>query len=143
MAVLGSSQPEVRDRAMCTAIKSGALKVGLSTVEAVCGVFPVSQALAVLARGARAPSGNRKPNRDIINVIKGQRLVDGGEFDPSAAVRETNRALKTAKRSRSALYWDEIRRKICGLCTPLPINSAYIDVTANSTSPKPLPKRAR
>ena len=48
----GSFQPGVLDRTMSAAIKCGALKVGLSTAEAVYGVFPVGQALAVLARGA-------------------------------------------------------------------------------------------
>ena len=73
---------------MCNAIKSVALKVGLSVVGAVCGVFSVGQIIAILARGAWAPSGNRKINRSTINVIEGQQLVVGGEFDPSAAVRE-------------------------------------------------------
>ena len=81
---------------MCTAIKCGALQVGLSIVEAVCGAFPVGQALAVLARGAWAPSGNRKPDRNITNVIEGQEPLFVGEFDPSAAVRKINRALQSA-----------------------------------------------
>ena len=50
----------------------------------------------------------------------------GGEFDPSAAVREINRALQTARHSRPALNWDEITRAICGLYTSLPVDSAYI-----------------
>ena len=57
-AVLGSFQPDARERTMCNSIKSGALKVGPSAFEAVCGVFSVGQAIAVLARRALAPSGN-------------------------------------------------------------------------------------
>ena len=112
---------------MCTAIKCGTLKVGLSTVGAVGGVFLIGQGLTVLERGAWAPSGNRKLNRNIINAIGGQRLVVGGDFVPSAAVREINRALQTAKHSRSTLNWDEITRAIYGLYNSLPVNSAYID----------------
>ena len=95
---------------MCTAIKGGALKVGLSAVGAVYGVFPVGQAVALLSRGAWAPSGNRMPYRNTINAIEGQRLVVGGEFDQSAAVRRIIRALQTAKRSRPTPNWDEITR---------------------------------
>ena len=91
------------------------------------GVFPVGQALAVLARGAWAPSGNRKPNRNILDVIEGQQLTVAGEFDPSAAVCEINRALQTAKRSRPTPNWDEISRALCGFYTTLPARSAYID----------------
>ena len=43
-------------------------------------MFPVGQAIAVLARGAWAPSGNRRPNRGITNAIEGQQLVVGGDF---------------------------------------------------------------
>ena len=77
--------------------------------------------------GAWAPSGNRKLNRNILGVIEGQQLTVAGEFDPSPAVREINRALQTAKRSRSTLNWDEISRALCGLYTTLPVCSAYID----------------
>ena len=80
-----------------------------------------------MARGAWAPSGNRKLNRDITNAIEGQRLIAGREFDPSAAIHEINRALKTARRSRSTLNWDEITRALCGIYTALPVHSAYID----------------
>ena len=125
-SVLDSPQPDVRDRAMCTAFKSGTLQVGLSIVEAVCGVFPVSHAPGVLARGARAPSGNRKPNRNIINATEGKRTTVGRELVRSAAVREVNRALQTTKRCRSALKWEEITRAFCGLYTTLPVHSAYI-----------------
>ena len=38
-AVLDSSQPDVRDRAICTAAKSGATKVSLGVAEAACEVF--------------------------------------------------------------------------------------------------------
>ena len=78
---------------MSAAVKCGTLKVGLRTVEAVYGVFPVGQPPVVLARGAWAPSGSRKPNKNILDVIEGQQLMVAGEFDPSAAVREINRAL--------------------------------------------------
>ena len=80
-AVLGSFHHVVWERAMCNEIKSGALKVGLGVAKAVCGVFPVGQAIAALARGAGAPSGNRKLNRGIINAIEGQRPVVGGELN--------------------------------------------------------------
>ena len=126
-AAVGTFQPDVRDRAMCNAIKSGALKVGFGVVEAVCGVFLVGQALAVLSSGARAPTGNRRPNRNITSAIGGQQFVVGGEFDPSAAVRELNRALQNAKRSRPTPNWGERTRTIFGLYTPLPVTFAYID----------------
>ena len=122
-AVLDSFQPDVRDRAMCNAIKFGGLKVGLSTVEAVYGVYTVGQAIAVLARGAWVPSGNR----NTINLIEGQRLVVGGGFNPSAAAHEINRALQTAGHSRSTFNWDEITREICGLYSFPPVDSVYID----------------
>ena len=51
----------------------------------------------------------------------------GGEFDPSAAVLEINRAPRTAKRSRSTPNWDETARSTCGLYTTLSVNSTYID----------------
>ena len=70
--ILGSFQPNVLDRTMSTAIKCGDLRVSLSVVETVYGVFPVGQALAVLARGAWAPSGNRKLNKNILDAIEGQ-----------------------------------------------------------------------
>ena len=50
-----------------------------------------------------APSGNRKPNRNLLDVIEDQQLMVAGEFDPSATVCEISRALQTAKRSRSTL----------------------------------------
>ena len=50
-----------------------------------------------------------------------------GVFKPSAAVRETNRALQPARRSRSTLNWDEITSAICGPYTSFPVDSAYID----------------
>ena len=53
-AVLDSFQPDVRDKTVFDAIKSGALKAGLSVVGAVYGKFSVSQAIGVLARGAWA-----------------------------------------------------------------------------------------
>ena len=99
----------------------------LGVVETVYGVFPVGQALAVLARGAWAPSGNRRLNRNIPYVIEGQQLTVAGEFDPSAAVREISRALQMAKRSRPALNWDGISSALCGLYTALPVCTAYID----------------
>ena len=91
--VLGSFQHEVLDRAMSAAIKCGTLRVGLGVVEAVYGVFPIGQALAVLVRGAWASSGNRRLNRSTLGAIGGQQLMAVGQFDPSAAVREINRAL--------------------------------------------------
>ena len=96
---------------------------GMSRAEAI-GQFANT---GVLARGAWAPSGSRKPNRSITSAIEGQRLMAGGEFDPSAAVRKIDMALQTAKRSRPTLNWDEISREICGLYTTLPVNSAFID----------------
>ena len=92
-AFLDGFQPGVLDRTMSAAIKCGTPYVSLSAVEAVYGVFPVGQALAVLARGAWAPSGNRKLNRNIPGAIESQQLAVAGKFDPSAAVREINRAL--------------------------------------------------
>ena len=68
---LGSSEPGVRDMAKCRAAKNGAHKVGLSTTEAVYGVIPVGQAIAVLARGAWALSGNCGLNRNTANAIEG------------------------------------------------------------------------
>ena len=124
---LGSFQPGVLNSAMSAAIKCGALKVGLSTFGAVNGVFPVGQALAVLARGAWALSGNRELNRNFLDGIKGQRLMAAGDFDPSAAIREINGALQTTRRSCSTLNWDEIPRALCGLYTTDPVRSAYID----------------
>ena len=124
--VLDSFQPDVRDRAMCNAIKSGAPEVGLSVVEAVCGVFPVGQAIAVLASGARAPSGNRKLNRNITYAIEGQRSWSAGSLIRAPlSARSTVRykppgaagPRPTGMRSRA----------ICGLYTSLPVNSAYID----------------
>ena len=112
---------------MSAAIKCGALWVSLGVVEAVYRVLPIGQALAVLARGAWAPSSNRKLNRSILGAIEGQQRMAAGEFDPSAAVREINRSLQTYRRSRSALNWDEIARALCGLYTTLPVRSAYID----------------
>ena len=123
-AVLSSFQPDILGRTMCTTIKCGTLKVGPSIAKVVCGLFPVDQAPAVLARGAWAPSGNRKLNRSILDVIEGQRLMAGGGYDPSAAVREINRALQTAKRSRSTPNWDEITRALCSLFTALLVHSA-------------------
>ena len=41
-AILGSFQPDVRDRTMKTAIKCGDLRVGLGVVETVHGLFLVS-----------------------------------------------------------------------------------------------------
>ena len=55
----------------------------------------------------------------------------GGEFDRSAAVREINSELQTAKRSRPTPNWDEITRAICGLDTPLPVLTAHIDADLN------------
>ena len=40
---LGSSQSDVRDMAMCTAIKCGTLKVGLSTAAVVYGMFQLAE----------------------------------------------------------------------------------------------------
>ena len=101
--------------------------MGLSVAETEYGGFSVGKAIAALARGAWAPSSNLKLNRGIINVTEGQRLLAGGELDPSAAVREVHRALQTTRRSRSTLNWGEITRAICGLYTSLPVNSASID----------------
>ena len=70
--VLGSFQPHVRETAMCNVIKCGALQVGPSPIDAVYEVSLVGQAIAVLTRGAWAPSGNRRPNRNIAFVIEGQ-----------------------------------------------------------------------
>ena len=125
--ILGSFQPDVPDRTTSAAIKCGDLRVSLSAVEAVYGVFPFGQALAVLARGAWAPSGNCKLNRSTLDVIESQKLVAAGEFDPKAAVREIGRALQTAKRSRSTPNCDEISRALCGLYNSLPVRSAFID----------------
>ena len=90
---LGSFQPDVSDRTLSATTKCGTLPVSLRIAEALYGVFSVGQALAVLARGAWAPSGNRKPNKSILGIIEGQQLVVVGEFDPSAAVREISRVL--------------------------------------------------
>ena len=46
-----------------------------------CGVCPVGQAIAVQVRGARAPSGNHRPNRNIANMAEGQQLMAGGKFE--------------------------------------------------------------
>ena len=101
--VLGSPEPDARDMAICNAIKNETPKEGLSVIEAVYGVFPVGQAIAVLGCEAWAPSGNHRPNRNTANAIEGKQLMTGRKFDPSATVREINKALQTAKRSRSAL----------------------------------------
>ena len=61
----------------------------------------------------------------------------GGKFDPSAAVREIGRALQTAKRSWSALNWDEFTRAICGLYTPLSVDTAYIGAGLDLTKAIP------
>ena len=76
--ILGSFQFDVLDRTMSSAMKCGDLRVSLSAVGTMYGVFPVGQALAVLTRGAWAPSGNRKPNRNIPDVIEGQQLMVAG-----------------------------------------------------------------
>ena len=103
---------------MFNAIKNKALKAGLRAIGAVYGVFPVGQAMAVLARGAWAPSGNRRPNRNTANLIESQKLMVDEKFDPSAAVREISRALKTAKCSRSALNWRDHARDLRALLAP-------------------------
>ena len=63
--------------------------------------------MAVLASGAWAPSGNRRPNRKIASMVEGLQLMVCEKFDPSAAMRDINRALQTAKRSWSAFNWGE------------------------------------
>ena len=101
--------------------------VRLSVAEAVYGAPLIGQAIAILPRVEWAPSGNRKLNRNTINVIEGQRLVVGEVFNSSTAVCEINRALQTVRRSRSTPNSDEITRTICGIYTPLPFDSVSID----------------
>ena len=71
-AALGSFQPDARNTTMCNAIKFGALEVGPSAAVTVYGVAPAGQAVAVLARGAWAPSGNRRLNQNTANAIENQ-----------------------------------------------------------------------
>ena len=75
------------------------------------------------------PAGRgHRPNRNTVNVFEGQQLMAGGKFDPGAAVREINRELQTAKRSRpSAPNWNEITRAICGPYMFLPVDTPHID----------------
>ena len=91
--VLGSTQLDVLDRAISAGINCGTLRVSLGVAEAVYSVLHVGQALAVLARGAWVPSGNRKLNRSILDAIEGRQLMAVREFDPSTAVREIKRML--------------------------------------------------
>ena len=102
-AVCERLREDVRDQTTCNAITSGEVQVKLSVIEAVYGVFPYGQAMAVLAGSAFAPAGDHGLSRSILETVRHQSLMVRDEFDPSAAVVTINRAIKKGKRSKSSL----------------------------------------
>lgn len=107
MAVIGSFQLDVLDRALCERLRTGIWLCASAQSGRSTEYCPVSQAIAVLANGAWAPPKSQKLNQRTVKVVNSQRLMIDGKSDHSAAVREINRAPQAAKRSRSALDWDE------------------------------------
>ena len=94
---------DVRDQTTCNAITSGEVQVNLSVIEAVYGVFPYGQVMAVLAGSAFAPAGDHDLSRSILGTVRHQSLMVRDEFDPSAAVVAINRVIQKGKRSKSLL----------------------------------------
>ena len=118
---------DVRDQTICDAITSGEVQVELSVVEAVYGVFPFGQAMAVLAAAAFTPTGDHDLSRHILETVRSQSLMVGDEFEPSAAAVAINRAIQKGKRSKASLDWDKIARAVYGLFAAVPMSLNYRD----------------
>ena len=118
---------DVRDQTICDAITSGEVQVELSVVEAVYGVFPFGQAMAVLAAAAFTPTGDHDLSRHILETVRSQGLMVGDEFEPSAAAVAINRAIQKGKRSKASLDWDKIARAVYGLFAAVPMSLNYRD----------------
>ena len=119
---------DVRDQTICDAITSGEVRVELSVVEAVYGVFPFGQAMAVLAAAAFTPTGDHDLSRHILETVRSQGLMVGDEFEPSAAAVAINRAIQKGKRSKASLDWDKIARAVYGLFAAVPMSLNYRDM---------------
>ena len=119
---------DVRDQTICDAITSGEVRVELSVVEAVYGVFPFGQAMAVLAGAAFTPTGDHDLSRHILETVRLQNLMVGDEFDPSTAAVAINRAIQKGKRSKTSLDWDKIARAVYGLFAAVPMSLNYRDM---------------
>ena len=70
------------------------MQVKLSVAEALFGIFPYGQVMAVLAGSAFAPAGDHDLSRSILDTVRYQSLMIRNEFDPSSAVAAINKAIQ-------------------------------------------------
>ena len=96
-------------------------------LEAVYGVFPYGQVMAVLVGAAFTPAGDHDLSRSILGTVRHQTFMARDEFGPSAAAVAINRAIQKGKRSKSSLDWGKIARAVNGLSSAVPMGLNYRD----------------
>lgn len=127
-AALGDQGGDVINQIPRSAVIPKDLKLKLSALEVVFGIFPRWTAMAMTAENAYVPGGNFDQNRRTIEVINEQRLVDdNGKLNPSPVVLATNRALKQSRTGQVSVNWDMVVRSLLGLCVSVGESATYLD----------------
>ena len=114
--IFGTLSDDVVEKTFRNVLISKELKLEMSTLEVVFGIFPRGKAMAMIAENAYVPAGNFDQNRKIIELIKEERAVgEDGKPTPSLAVSAINRALQQSRTGQVSVNWDMVVRSLLGL----------------------------